>query len=211
MPKFTDAIQQANGQAIIAEYKRASPSLGDINLTVTVEQAVQTYQANSVTCLSIVTEPIKFKGELDFIRRAKTVTSLPILRKDFITTPQQVYDTKAAGADAMLLVANLLTDVQLQNFINIAHSIELQVLLEVHDHSELKRALQLKSDMIGINSRNLKTLEIDLTVFDQLISLVPDEVVVIAESGIRNDQDLQHVRELGFDGVLIGTYFMKQL
>lgn len=211
MRKFAQAIQQANGQGIIAEYKRASPSLGDINLNITVEQAVQTYQNNGATCLSILTEPIKFKGDIDFIRRAKAVCSLPILRKDFITTPQQVYDTKAAGADAMLLVANLLTDVQLQNFINIAHSIELQVLLEVHDHSELKRALQLKSDMIGINSRNLKTLEIDLTVFDQLISLVPDEVVVIAESGIRNDQDLQHVRELGFDGVLIGTYFMKQL
>lgn len=211
MRKFAQAIQQANGQAIIAEYKRASPSLGDINLTVTVEEAVQNYQTNGATCLSILTEPIKFKGDIDFIRRAKAVTSLPILRKDFITTPQQVYDTKAAGADAMLLVSNLLTDVQLQNFITIAHNIELQVLLEVHDHSELKRALPLKSDMIGINSRNLKTLEIDLTIFDQLISLVPDEVVVIAESGIRNDQDLQHVRALGFDGVLIGTYFMKQL
>lgn len=211
MRKFTQAIQQANGQAIIAEYKRASPSLGNINLNSTVEQAVQTYQHNGATCLSILTEPIKFKGDIDFIRRAKAVCSLPILRKDFITTPQQVYDTKAAGADAMLLVSNLLTDVQLQHFINIAHSIELQVLLEVHDHSELERALPLKSDMIGINSRNLKTLKIDLTVFDQLISLVPAEVVVIAESGIRNDQDLQHVRDLGFDGALIGTYFMKQL
>lgn len=211
MRKFVDAIQQANGRAIIAEYKRASPSLGDINLEVTVEQAVQAYKKNGATGLSILTEPIKFKGDIDFIRRAKAVTSLPILRKDFITTKEQVIETKTAGADAILLIAHILSNQQLADFIQQAHDLDLTTLLEVHNLTELERALKLDSDLIGVNSRNLETLEINLTLFDQLIQHTPDHVIAIAESGITNEQQLQHVRELGFAGALIGTYFMKQL
>lgn len=211
MNKFVDAIQAAHGRAIIAEYKRASPSLGDINLEVTVEQAVQAYEKNGATCLSILTEPIKFKGDIDFIRRAKAVSNLPILRKDFITRQEQIVESKTVGADALLLIVANLTDAQLEELITTAHQFELQTLLEVHDLTELRRALKLNSDLVGVNSRNLKTLEIDLSLFDQLIQHIPDDVITIAESGITNEQQLQHVRDLGFDGALIGTYFMKQL
>ncbi len=211
MSKFLDAMLAANGQGIIAEYKRASPSLGDINLNVTVEQAVQTYQNNGATCLSILTEPIKFKGDIDFIRRAKAVCSLPILRKDFITTAQQVYDTKAAGADAMLLIVAQLSKQQLIDLNTLALELGLDTLVEAHSLVELEQAIACQPSLVGVNSRNLKTLAIDLTLFDQLINHIPDQVVTIAESGITNAQQLQHVRELGFDGALIGTYFMKQL
>lgn len=211
MNRFVDAITAAHGQAIIAEYKRASPSLGDINLAVTVEQAVKTYQANGATCVSILTEKKKFKGDLDFIRRAKTVSTLPILRKDFITRKEQIVESKTVGVDAILLIVANLTDVQLEDFITTAHQLKLQTLLEVHGLTELRRALKLNSDLVGVNSRNLKTLEIDLSLFDQLIQHIPDDVITIAESGITNEQQLQHVRDLGFDGALIGTYYMKQL
>lgn len=211
MNKFVDAIQAAHGRAIIAEYKRASPSLGDINLDVTVEQAVQAYEKNGATCLSILTEPIKFKGDIDFIRRAKLVSNLPILRKDFIREASQVQATKTAGADAILLIANILPNDQLKDFIKQAHDLDLTTLLEVHNLTELERALMLDSDLIGVNSRNLSTLQINLNIFDELIEHIPDNLMAIAESGITNEVQLQHVRDLGFDGALIGTYFMKQL
>ncbi|MBI4407149.1 MAG: indole-3-glycerol-phosphate synthase [Candidatus Kerfeldbacteria bacterium] len=211
MSKFVEAILAAHGQAIIAEYKRASPSLGDINLAVTVEEAVQKYQQNGATCLSILTEPIKFKGDIDFIRRAKAVCSLPILRKDFITTSQQVCDTKAAGADAMLLIVAQLSNQQLMDLNALALELGLDTLVEAHSLVELQQAIACRPSLVGVNSRNLNTLKIDLTLFDQLIKHIPDQVIAIAESGITNEQQLQHVRELGFAGALIGTYFMKQL
>lgn len=210
MNKFVHAITSSLDIAVIAEYKRASPSLGDINLTVTLEEAVQNYQTNDATCLSILTEPIKFKGELDFIRRAKAVSSLPILRKDFITQLNQIEESKQAGADAILLIAAHLGDQELKEFITLAHRFELATLLEIHTLTELQKALRLNSDMIGVNSRNLKTLDIDLSVFDQFIDQIPDGVVVIAESGLTL-ADLPRLKALGFDGALIGTYFMQRL
>lgn len=211
MSKFAEAIRAANGQAIIAEYKRASPSLGDINLEVTVEQAVQTYQTNGATCLSILTEPVKFKGDLDFIRRAKTVSSLPILRKDFITTTEQVHATKAAGADAILLIVAHLSNQQLIALNALALQLGLDTLVEAHSLAELQQAIACQPSLVGVNSRNLSTLEIDLTLFDELRSSIPDHVLAIAESGISNEAQLQHVRDLGYAGALIGTYFMKRL
>lgn len=210
MNKFVHAITSSLDIAVIAEYKRASPSLGDINLSVSVEQAVQQYEANGASCLSILTEPIKFKGDVDFIRRAKTVSNLPILRKDFITRKEQIVESKTVGADAILLIVANLTDEQLEGLITTAHQLELQTLLEVHDLTELRRALKLNSDLVGVNSRNLKTLEIDLSLFDQLIQHIPDDVITIAESGL-TQADLPRLKALGFDGALIGTYFMKQL
>lgn len=211
MNNFVHAITSSPDIAVIAEYKRASPSLGDINLDITVEQAVQTYEKNGATCLSILTEPIKFKGDIDFIRRAKAVSNLPILRKDFITRQEQIVESKTVGADAILLIVANLTDEQLEELITTAHQLKLQTLLEVHGLTELRRVLKLNSDLVGVNSRNLRTLEIDLSLFDQLIQHIPDDVITIAESGITNEQQLQHVRDLGFDGALIGTYYMKQL
>ncbi len=196
--------------SLIAEYKRASPSQGVINLDIPVEEAVQKYQALGAQMLSILTNERLFKGNIDFIRRAKAVSSLPILRKDFITTQQQISESKAAGADAVLLIAALLNDEQLRNFIDMAHDLELQVLLEVHDKAELHRAISLSPDMIGINSRNLQTLEIDLSLFDRLVKEVPDEVFLVAESGLRL-ADLPRLEAVGFDAALIGTSLMKSL
>src|SRR3989338_6352191 len=165
--------------SLIAEYKRASPSQGDINLDISVEEVVQKYQAMGAQMLSILTNEPLFNGNIDFIRRAKAVSSLPILRKDFITTQQQISESKAAGADVVLLIAALLDNEQLRNFIDMAHGLELQALLEVHDKAELHRAIALSPDMIGINSRNLQTLEIDLSLFDRLVKEVPDDVFLV--------------------------------
>lgn len=210
MNNFVHAITSSPDIAVIAEYKRASPSLGDINLTVTVEQAVQTYEKNGATCLSILTEPIKFKGDLDFIRRAKTVSNLPILRKDFITTPQQVHDTKEFGADAVLLIVANLTTQQLINLNTLAKDIGLDTLVEVHTLAELQQAIDCQPSMIGVNSRNLKTLKIDLTLFESLIVQIPDDVIVVAESGLHSS-DLSRLEQLRYDAALIGTSLMRSL
>ncbi len=196
--------------SLIAEYKRASPSQGDINLDISVEEVVQKYQAMGAQMLSILTNEPLFNGNIDFIRRAKAVSSLPILRKDFITTQQQISESKAAGADVVLLIAALLDNEQLRNFIDMAHGLELQALLEVHDKAELHRAIALSPDMIGINSRNLQTLEIDLSLFDRLVKEVPDDVFLVAESGLRL-ADLPRLEALGFDAALVGTSLMKSL
>lgn len=197
--------------SIIAEFKRASPSAGDLNLEKTVEEVVQQYEANGARCLSVLTDQQYFKGDLSFIARAKAVSKLPVLRKDFLLDPMQVYESKLAGADAVLLIVAALDDQQLSTLTTLSHELNLQVLMEIHDVAELKRALPCHPEMIGVNCRNLKTMTTDLALFDELITAIPDDVVVVAESGVTDWRQLAHLKEIGYDAVLMGTYFMQRL
>jgi indole-3-glycerol phosphate synthase len=204
---FVAALRQ-HPCSIIAEYKRASPSGGQLNMTLSVEAAGQLYAAGGAAAMSILTDQPFFQGELDFIRRARAVCSLPILRKDFIIDPLQVYQSKLAGADAILLIVRILTDEQLQTLSNTAHALNLQTLVEVHTAQELQRALSFAPDAIGVNTRNLDTLEIHLDLLTELRPLIPATICAVAESGVETPNDVATVRQLGYQAVLLGTALM---
>lgn len=214
---FKAALQQnSSGNfpiGVIAEYKRASPSLGDINTAVSVEEVVRQYEHMGASALSILTEPNRFKGDLSFIQRAKAVTHLPVLRKDFITTEQQVVESAEAGADAILLIVADLNFEQLQILISKAHALNLQTLVETHTAEELAITHKLTGDaaptMIGVNSRNLSTLEIDTHLFYELKSHAPQDAFLVAESGL-SVTELEPVKQLGYSAALIGSSLMKQ-
>lgn len=211
LPKrnFADALTAQDDVAIIAEYKRASPSMGDINLEISVEDVVKHYEQLGAKALSILTNRELFKGQLDFIPRAKLASSLPVLRKDFITTQKQVYESQLFGADAILLIVAKLSTLQLQELNKLALQLGLQTLIEAHTAEELATAIACQPTMVGINSRNLDTLKIDTNLFDQLANQVPEDVVLVAESGLQLT-DLPHIKTLGFDAALMGTSLMQQ-
>ena len=196
--------------SLIAEYKRASPSQGDINLDISVEEAVQKYQAMGAQMLSILTNERLFKGSLDFIRRAKAVSTLPVLRKDFITEATQIVESKTFGADVILLIVAELSAQQLTELNTLALQLGLHTLVEAHTRAELEQAIACQPTMVGINSRNLQTFEIDTRIFAELSPSVPDDVFLVAESGLRL-ADLPMLETLGFDAALIGTSLMKSL
>lgn len=197
--------------AVIGEYKRASPSAGDINLTAKVEDVVKHYEQQSAAAISILTDTTYFKGNIAYLQQARAVTQLPLLRKDFIIDSIQIYESKLAGADAILLIAAILTDQQLQVYTGLAHSLHMQVLLEVHTETELERGLLCEPDMIGVNSRDLDTMVVDTTVFERLITKVPAGKVVVAESGIEDMSMLKQLKSLGYTAALIGSHFMRNL
>ena len=206
---FVGAITASQDVAIIAEYKRASPSMGDINLTVSVETAVQQYEAMGAKALSILTNRELFKGQLDFIPQAKVASNLPVLRKDFITTQKQVYESQLFGADAILLIVAKLSTQQLIELNKLALQLGLQTLVETHTTAEVQIAIQCQPTMIGINSRNLDTLEIDRSLFGNLVNDIPKHIPLVAESGL-SVTDLPHIKAMGFSAALIGTSLMKQ-
>ncbi len=207
---FVGSILASQEVGIIAEYKRASPSMGDINLTATVEEVVQHYETMGAKALSILTNRELFKGQLDFIPRAKVASNLPVLRKDFITTTQQVYESQLFGADAILLIVAKLSASQLIELNQLALQLGLQTLVETHTAREIQSAIQCQPTMIGINSRNLDTLEIDRNLFGQLVTKVPKHIPVVAESGL-TVSDLPSLKAAGFSAALIGTSLMQDL
>lgn len=210
---FIEAIQSASGLAVIAEIKTASPSAGDIALDSDPIQIAQEYAAGGAAAISILTEPDYFKGNLDRIKEVRLAVELPILRKDFIIDEYQLYESKLFGADAILLIARLLSPAQLNDLYALAQKLQLDVLLEVHSQAELEVALhvalQCEPAMIGVNARNLDTMQIDSNVFAELIPRIPKSIVVIAESSIATTQDAEHVQALGARGVLVGTALMQ--
>lgn len=203
------AVLRQHPCGIIAEYKRASPSNGQLNLARTIEEVAQLYAAGGAAALSILTDERFFQGQLDFIKRARAVCDLPILRKDFIIDPLQVYQSKLAGADAILLIVRILSDAQLQTLSTLAHSLQLQILVEVHSAVELERAVSCKPDMIGVNTRDLDSLAIRLELLEELRPLIPPTLCAVAESGITTLTDFAAVRALGYQAILMGTVFME--
>ena len=210
------------GQAgVIAEIKKASPSKGVIREDFDPADIAQSYMVgNSNTkakvhgnataaCLSVLTDRQFFQGEPDFLKQARASTLLPVLRKDFMIDPYQIYESRAMGAEAVLLIAAILDDAKMAEMELIARSLDMAVLVEVHDGAELDRALKLKTPLIGINNRNLRTFEVNLQTTLDLLKDVPDNRLLITESGIVAPADVQQMRAAGVHAFLVGETFMR--
>jgi len=206
---FKEAISKTRQISLIAEIKQASPSKGVIRQNFNLAQIAQAYQDAGAQAVSVLTEEDFFSGNPAYINEVKAIFSGPVLRKDFILESYQVYESRYLGADAILLIADLLTKDKLVEFMRIADELGLDYLVEVHDEKELKKVLGLKVPVIGINNRNLRTLEIDFKTTERLFTLIPKDKVVVVESGIKNSQDVLFLKILGASAVLIGTAFME--
>ena len=210
LPKsnFKSSISNKN-EAIIAEIKKASPSAGVIAEDFNPASKAKDYEAFGASALSILTEEDFFLGSNEYLKAVKKITSLPILRKDFIIDEYQIYESKLIGADCILLIASILSDQQLEEFVAIAKTLELDYLVEVHDEIELKRAELFEDALIGVNNRNLKTFEVDLDNSVRLRNLFIKNNVFIAESGIKSRKDVDYLKSNNIKVFLIGESLMK--
>lgn len=199
---------RSSSTGIISEFKRRSPSKGWINREADVQSVVRAYQQAGATALSVLTDTPYFGGTDDDLRAARQACSLPILRKDFTIDEFQLVESRALGADAVLLIAAALTREQCRRFAEIAHQLELEVLLEIHDQSELDYYSEYV-DVLGVNNRNLGSFHTDVANSFRLIEQMPQEATPISESGISNPDTVKELRTIGFKGFLIGENFMK--
>jgi len=201
----------AAGQAaVIAEIKKASPSKGVLRADFIPADIAQTYAENGAACLSVLTDAQFFQGCIDYLKQARASCQLPVLRKDFIVDAYQVYESRAMGADAILLIAACLDDAQMKEFEAIARSLDMAVLVEVHDAAELARGLKLRTPLIGINNRNLKTFEVSLETTLSLMQEVPADRLLVCESGIRSRDDVLRLGSAGVNAFLVGEAFMRE-
>ncbi|MBN1959265.1 MAG: indole-3-glycerol phosphate synthase TrpC [Desulfuromonadales bacterium] len=203
-------MRDSGGTALIAEVKKGSPSKGVIREDFDPLDIAEIYQQGGATCLSVLTDEQYFYGHLRYLGLIREQVSLPLLRKDFIIDPYQVYEARVAGADAILLIAAALDDVMLTELAQLARELRLDTLLEIHDARELERALELPVDLIGINNRNLKTFETDLAVTQRLAARIPAEQVAVAESGIHSRQDIETLAGAGAGAFLVGESLMRE-
>jgi indole-3-glycerol phosphate synthase len=200
----------ANRQpAIIAEIKKASPSQGVIRDPFDPAQIARSYQSGGATCLSVLTDHDFFQGSEAYLAQAKQACNLPVLRKDFMIDPYQVFEARAIGADCILLIVAALDDAVLGELAQLATQLKLDVLVEVHDAAELQRALQLPLPLIGINNRNLRTFETSLDTTLQLLADIPEDRIVVTESAIHSREDVATMREHGVNAFLVGEAFMR--
>lgn len=199
----------AGRPAVIAEIKKASPSKGVLCEDFIPADIAQTYAEHGAACLSVLTDVRFFQGCVDYLKQARASCQLPVLRKDFIVDAYQVYESRAMGADAILLIAALLDDAQMKEFEAIARSLDMAVLVEVHDAAELARALKLKTPLIGINNRNLKTFEVSLETTLTLIRELPSERLLVCESGIQTREDVLRLGAAGVNAFLVGEALMR--
>jgi indole-3-glycerol phosphate synthase len=193
---------------VIAEFKRQSPSKGNIHSDAKVEEIVPGYSKSGVSGISVLTDNYFFGGSNDDLSKARDLTGTPIIRKEFIIDPYQVYEARAIGASAILLIAAILKKEQTRDLAALANYLGMEVLMELHDEKEIK-ILNTYIDMVGINNRNLKTFEVNLEHAANLVSLLPDDILPIAESGIHSSADFYFLKDAGFKGFLMGEYFMK--
>jgi len=206
---FKEAISRPRQISLIAEIKQSSPSKGLIRQNFNLQDITRCYQNAGVQAVSVLTEEDFFGGNPLYINAVKNIITAPVLRKDFILEGYQIYESLYLGADAILLIADLLTKDKLVELMQIADNLGLDYLVEVHDEKELKKILNLKVPIIGINNRNLHTLAVDFKTTEKLFTLIPRDRVVVVESGIKNYQDVLFLKILGVSSVLIGTTFME--
>lgn len=196
------------GISIIGEFKKASPSLGQIDVKVNLTDRIDDYNA-SVDAISCLTEEDHFSGSVEYLKEIRSKSSLPIIRKDFMIEPYQFYEAKAIGADAVLLITAILDDAQMKDFYALARELKLGVLVETHDAYEIERAMKINPRIIGVNNRNLKDFTISLENTGELRQYIPQDKVYVAESGIMDDADVKYLKEVGVDAFLIGRAFME--
>ena len=189
---------------VIAEVKQASPSHGIFNQNLNHTALALTYAECGAAAISVLTEGNYFMGSIEHLAAIREVVNLPLLRKDFIFDPYQVYESRACGADALLLIAAVLSQQQLQELMQLSHSLGMKCLIEVHTDSEVERAIRSQADIIGINNRDLNTFVVDINVTRRLRPLVPEDRLVVSESGIRSRKDIEKLARWGVDAVLIG-------
>ncbi len=200
----------AAGQpAVIAEVKKASPSKGVLRADFIPADIAQSYAEHGAACLSVLTDQQFFQGSIDYLKQARASCSLPVLRKDFIIDAYQVYESRVIGADCILLIAACLDDARMKSLEALALALDMAVLVEVHDEAELDRALRLKTPLIGINNRNLKTFEVSLYTTLNLLARVPADRLLVTESGITSPADVQRMREAKVNAFLVGEAFMR--
>lgn len=211
---FSAALTAESGASLIAEVKRASPSKGLIAKDWSPTAIAETYAASGAAAISCLTDARFFQGQLAYLAeivehlRARNL-STPLLRKEFIFHPYQVYEARAAGADALLLIVGVLGDTDLRELIDLTNRLGMDALVEVHDGEEVARALAAEAQVIGVNNRNLKTFEVDIETTGRLRELIPDDIVLIGESGIRNAADVRRMAEMRCDAILVGESFCK--
>jgi indole-3-glycerol phosphate synthase len=209
---FADAIKAkiaAGDFAVIAEIKKASPSKGVMRENFHPADIAASYEKAGAACISVLTDADFFQGSEDFLQEARAACSLPVIRKDFIIDPYQVYESRAIGADCILLIVAALNDVQLTELSSLARELNMDVLVEVHDAEELERAMPLKLPLIGINNRNLRTFEVSLQNTLDLLKQIPGDRIVVTESAIHNKEDVALMRENAVNAFLVGEAFMR--
>jgi indole-3-glycerol phosphate synthase len=200
----------ATGQAaVIAEVKKASPSKGVLRADFIPADIAQSYAEHGAACLSVLTDKQFFQGSVDYLKQARASCDLPVLRKDFMIDAYQVYEARAMGADAILLIAACLDDAQMTDLEAMARSLDMAVLVEVHDRAELERALKLKTRLVGINNRNLRTFEVTLQTTLDMLPDVPTDRLLVTESGILNAADVKRMRDANVHAFLVGEAFMR--
>ncbi|MFI4926282.1 MAG: indole-3-glycerol phosphate synthase TrpC [Burkholderiales bacterium] len=199
----------AGHAAVIAEVKKASPSKGVLRADFIPADIAQSYAEHGAACLSVLTDRQFFQGEPDFLKQARASCELPVLRKDFIVDPYQVYESRVLGADCILLIAACLDDAQMAQLEAIARSLDMAVLVEVHDAQELQRAMKLKTRLVGINNRDLRTFEVSLDNTLGMLKDVPADRLLVTESGILTREDVQRMRAAGVHAFLVGEAFMR--
>lgn len=207
---FIKALRKHSAPSIIAEIKKASPSQGVIRADFDPAAIAKTYEANGAACISLLTDEPYFQGRDEYLAQVKAASKLPILRKDFMIDNYQIYESRALGADCVLLIMACLTDDQALEFQDTALNLDMDVLVEVHDEPELRRALELNNAMVGINNRDLKTLKVDIQTSHNLGKLIPDNILKVAESGLSTADNIRDLQAAGFDAFLIGESMMRQ-
>jgi indole-3-glycerol phosphate synthase len=210
MPRpFRAALRRLGHLSLIAEIKKASPSKGILRPDFNPSDIALAYEEAGAHAISVLTDETYFQGSLDYLRRVRETVELPLLRKDFILDPLQVYEAREAGADAILLIVAMLEQKDLSELQTLARGLGLGVLVEVHDREELEKALAVGADLIGINNRNLKDFSVSLDVTRDLMPHIPTTLPVVSESGILSRTDAETVKSLGASAVLVGESFMR--
>lgn len=210
---FEQALSQKRKRAVglIAEVKKASPSKGLIRADFDPVKLAQTYEAAGADCISVLTDHVYFQGANEYLTQVRHAVQIPLLRKDFIIDPLQIYEARLIGADAILLIAAILTKQQLSDYSALARDLGMDVLFEVHSREELSTVLEVDgATLIGVNNRNLHTFEVDLEHTRQLIDLMPAGVTIVSESGIQDPKDIKWLETAGAHAVLVGEHFMRQ-
>ena len=203
------AAAEAGRPAVIAEIKKASPSVGVLRSEFDVPAIARSYAAAGASCLSILTDVPFFQGRDEYLKQGRDACALPVLRKDFMVDPWQVYESRVLGADCVLLIVSVLGDAQMAELAALAAELGMDVLLEAHDETELQRALALTPPFVGINNRNLHNFHTELSTTIDLLPLIPDGCLVVTESGIHSHADVAHMLDQGVEGFLVGETFMR--
>ncbi|MCF6155599.1 MAG: indole-3-glycerol phosphate synthase TrpC [Candidatus Brocadia sp.] len=206
---FGRALKADIGISIIAEIKKASPSVGIIRNDFDPIGIAHLYEAGGAAAISVLTDEKFFQGRLSYLTDVKKSVDLPVLRKDFIIDTYQIYEARSAGADAILLIAALLSEEEIQSFLRLARELGMDCLVEIHSETELQKVLQTNATIIGINNRDLTTFKTDLGTTLRLRPMIPDEKIIISESGIKSREDVKRLTDIGVHAILVGETLMK--